>query len=568
MAASFFRHFLFRNRPPNLPQNEYKMIILNGQLSILCGGIGVFYIVFDMITQAFGSLLVYALLGGGSLLVVALIRLGRYELAKVVSLLNINAVVYLFVTRQGTHLYGLMYFIPICMASFAMFGHKGRYKALLMTLMSLGLAALALLSDYSILEKVTFSPELDRINQVINTMIAMISATVIIQFLIRLNHNSEKELSENGEYLKELAQQLESSQRQYALALRGINSGLWDWDITNNVMKLSVKWKRMLGYAEEELVDIPGQTVLDMVHPDHLDRVSDLVNRHLLKQEPYNMECKLRMKSGEYRWFSDSAQAEWNSEGRAVRMVGSMVDITDRKLAEEQITRQNAVLEKTNQELDKFVYSTSHDLRAPLRSMMGLVNIARQSNSIEEISACIDMMDERVKTLDDFVQEIIDYSRNSRVELKPERIELNELVKQVIDNLRFIENISAIDFRISIDPQLQLEVDKSRLRTILNNLIYNAVKYHNYQQQKPYVLVSAEKGNPSVVLKVEDNGIGIEPDFQKKVFDMFYRASEISKGSGLGLYIANEAAVQLGGMINLQSEPGVGSEFRVTLPNR
>ncbi|RAW02774.1 sensor histidine kinase [Pseudochryseolinea flava] len=233
-----------------------------------------------------------------------------------------------------------------------------------------------------------------------------------------------------------------------------------------------------------------------------------------------------------------------------------------------QLVQSNAELVKTNTELDRFVYSTSHDLRAPLSSVLGLIDIAHRSNSEREVKQYLGMMKDRIHSLDKFIKDITDYSRNNRLEIIRERINLHELASEVWDSLRFSPEAEHIKCEIDIQEDLYIETDKNRLRVILANLISNAIRYHDVRKNNKFIRLHYQLNGRVFFLKVEDNGQGIAPEYHNRIFDMFYRGNEQSKGSGLGLYIVKEALVKLSGSIRLESAPGVGSTFIVKLPQK
>ncbi|MBL7843887.1 MAG: HAMP domain-containing histidine kinase [Cyclobacteriaceae bacterium] len=233
---------------------------------------------------------------------------------------------------------------------------------------------------------------------------------------------------------------------------------------------------------------------------------------------------------------------------------------------ESRLMNLTAELKQSNAELDRFVYSVSHDLRAPLSSVVGLVGLAEMAERPEEIKTYLTMMRGRIDALEKFIRDIIDYSRNARLESIKEKVNLLELMQEVMDSLRFADEVSSVKIKTDIPSNLELVTDKIRLRIILNNLIANALKYHDRHKEERYVQVSANQQNQHYQIDVEDNGIGIQPDHLPKVFNMFYRASENSKGSGLGLYIARETIKKMGGQITVKSEFGRGTHFQINLP--
>lgn len=235
------------------------------------------------------------------------------------------------------------------------------------------------------------------------------------------------------------------------------------------------------------------------------------------------------------------------------------------KIANE-ISEKNVQLAKTNEELDRFVYSASHDMRAPLSSLLGLINLSEKATSAEELKTYLEFMKGRIQTMDGFIREITDYSRNSRTELEFESVQLNEIIREAINNLSYIDINRKIKIDIDASCNQCINTDTTRFKIIINNLLSNAYRYHNYNQESPFIRFTAERKDGFVFITVRDNGWGISEEHQKKIFDMFYRASEISAGSGLGLYIVKEALEKLGGAITVDSSPGVGSAFTFSIP--
>lgn len=233
-----------------------------------------------------------------------------------------------------------------------------------------------------------------------------------------------------------------------------------------------------------------------------------------------------------------------------------------------QLEERNEQLNKTNTELDRFVYSTSHDLRAPLTSIMGLINIINNTESPEEQKKYLGMMKDRVNSLDNFIKDITDYSRNNRLAINHEEVKLVDLAEEVWESLKFSPDAQNITFEIDIPEEITISSDKNRLKVIISNLMSNAIRYHDQKKERPFIRLSCEAKDKVFYLKVEDNGQGIAREYHTRIFEMFFRANEQSKGSGLGLYIVKEALMKLSGSIQLESNPGIGSTFIVKLPIR
>jgi signal transduction histidine kinase len=223
-------------------------------------------------------------------------------------------------------------------------------------------------------------------------------------------------------------------------------------------------------------------------------------------------------------------------------------------------------LKKANSQLDSFLYSTSHDLRAPIASILGLTNLAKIELKEETALKYFDMVENRVKKMDLVIADILQFARTTKAELKLEQIDFNKLLQEVISDLRFNEGATAIHLRYTPNPSFQLLSDYIQLKIILGNLVGNAVKYHHVEQADPFIAVRLITKKEEIIIEVEDNGTGIAKQYQEKIFTMFFRASTKSEGTGLGLYIVGEAVAKLRGRITVTSEVGKGSVFTVTLP--
>ena len=246
-------------------------------------------------------------------------------------------------------------------------------------------------------------------------------------------------------------------------------------------------------------------------------------------------------------------------------VVGSIIEIQERKLGEEKILLQNELLAKANKELDYFVYSVSHDLRAPLSSILGLTNIYSLALSEKEKQDIIGMINGRAHVLDEFIREVLDYSKNTRLELRLQELVIRETVQEVVDGLTHMEGFKSVRTQVDIDPTLILSSDSERLKVVLNNLIANSIYYRD-EGKDSFVRISAMKINDQCKLIIEDNGIGIKSEHHGKIFGMFYKAHARPQGTGLGLYIVKETMQRLGGSVSLSSEFGKGSVFTLILP--
>ena len=245
----------------------------------------------------------------------------------------------------------------------------------------------------------------------------------------------------------------------------------------------------------------------------------------------------------------------------------------DVRLTREELRKQNELLEKTNQsllqtnsELDRFVYSVSHDLSAPLKSVKGLINLSKLEPNAREIPGYLQKIEESILRLEDFIKEVLDYSRSKRAEIKFETIHLMQLVDEILQDLKYLEQFPRITLHTRLDEPVII-TDRTRLKIILHNLLANAIKYHPVDDRdSPEINIISKKENGRVTISVTDNGAGMPPEIRDRVFEMFFRGSQDSSGSCLGLYIARESAEKLGAALEVESTVGLGSTFKLLLP--
>ena len=221
-------------------------------------------------------------------------------------------------------------------------------------------------------------------------------------------------------------------------------------------------------------------------------------------------------------------------------------------------------LKQMNAELDSFFYNTSHDLRAPISSILGLTHVARLETGDKTMVHYFKMIESKIKKLDEVIGDILTFSKSAKLEIKKEEIDFNFLLKEIRSDLRFSEVATKIRPVYRANSANVLKTDAVQLKIILNNLISNAIKYHDLDKDDPFIEVTFVKLGNEVTIKVIDNGRGIEKEHFDKIFDMFYRAPSDLEGSGLGLFIVKEAAGKINGTVTVASELGKGSTFTLT----
>ncbi|MCL6524154.1 MAG: hybrid sensor histidine kinase/response regulator [Thermoflavifilum sp.] len=224
------------------------------------------------------------------------------------------------------------------------------------------------------------------------------------------------------------------------------------------------------------------------------------------------------------------------------------------------------MLEKTNDELSRFIYSASHDLRSPLMSILGILNLAKMDQSVVDPNGYLQMIESSVLRLDDFIQKIIEYYKNSRLEIEHQPVDFRQQIEDTIASCQHLH--PHVTFQVQVDQPVPFWGDNFRISVVLNNLISNAIKYQKPDEPNPWVKIQVVVNTQEAVIEVADNGIGIVPEHLQSIFKMFFRTKSLNKpGTGIGLYIAKEAVVRMGGTIDVQSVYGEGTRFELHLPN-
>jgi PAS domain S-box-containing protein len=245
-------------------------------------------------------------------------------------------------------------------------------------------------------------------------------------------------------------------------------------------------------------------------------------------------------------------------DGFLLRTWGVQTDITERKKTERELL-------ETNHELDTFFYKASHDLKGPLASVMGIVNLARLESQNSDLEGYFAMIETSVRRLDRTLLDLIDLARTRKGSTKISKINLKELVDEILGSLKHVMGFNRINFEIKIDHNTEIAADKVLVLSVFQNLIHNAINYCNHES--PWIRIKIDKTENGIQAILADNGQGIPDKIKGRVFEMFYRGHQESSGSGLGLFIVKNALEKMKGDIRFESETGKGTSFFVSIPN-
>ena len=227
----------------------------------------------------------------------------------------------------------------------------------------------------------------------------------------------------------------------------------------------------------------------------------------------------------------------------------------------------NERLTKTNNELNTFIYSVSHDLRTPLMSILGLLSLMDEENDLNEQQHYVKLMQSSIHKMDAYIQNTLNYYRNKKSDIEIKQINVKDFIDEILESMKsFREEVS---FSVNVDGEPYIYSDEVRLRICMNNLISNAIKYGKKDDAKYLIEIEGVCTPDFLELHVIDHGIGIPDDEMSQIFEMFSKGkqSKSSKSTGLGLYIVKQSLQKINGTIDVESELNQGSRFIVKIPN-
>ncbi|BDA74860.1 hypothetical protein CAL7716_090260 [Calothrix sp. PCC 7716] len=360
---------------------------------------------------------------------------------------------------------------------------------------------------------------------------------------------------------------LRESEERWQLALRGNNDGIWDYDLKTNKSLISHRCWEMLGYEDKELSSFEEWTKL--VHPEDVEVMMQQFEAHLNHQIPYYVaEYRMRCKNDEYKWVLSRGQALWDKTGRAVRVVGSLTDISDRKKAEAKLQQALLNAETANRAKSEFLARMSHELRTPLNSIIGFAQVLQRDTCTKTQNKYLDIINRNGQHLLGLINDVLEMSK-----IEAGKVKLNETVfdlysvlnelKESMTQLAVAKHLTLIFTRARSVPQC-ITADERKLRQVLLNLLSNAIKFTSKCTVHLHVIYE----NGKLSFDVSDTGVGIAAEEIDNLFEAFMQSSngKIQQGTGLGLCVCRSFVQLMGGEIKVKSVINQGSVFSFFLP--
>ncbi|MBM4235795.1 MAG: PAS domain S-box protein, partial [Firmicutes bacterium] len=373
---------------------------------------------------------------------------------------------------------------------------------------------------------------------------------------------------------------LKLSEERYDQAMSVKNEGTWDWDLITNDTYFDKRYYTMAGYQPGEF---PSNFVAwaERVHEDDLPAARKAIDDYLKgDSNRFNIEFRFRKKDNQWMWINGKGKISQRDEnGKPLRMIGTHTDITDRKLAEDEVFKLNAELEQrvkertaelevTNKELASFAYSISHDFRAPLRALNAFsANLTdKYSDQLDEQGLhYLNRIRYNALYMSDLVDDLLKLSRITRAEVKEQEVDLSRVAEEIIKDLQDAEPERQVT--VTVEPGLSAKGDFALLKALLENLLENAWKYSSKEVQAT-IEVGRSTVDGEAAFFVRDNGVGFDMAYADKLFGTFQRlhGADEFPGTGIGLASVQRIISRHGGKVWADSEEGKGATFYFTLP--
>lgn len=359
---------------------------------------------------------------------------------------------------------------------------------------------------------------------------------------------------------------LEESEERFRKMADGLPIIIWSTDSDG---KLNYMNKFGLNLFGESLESLQYKDWMQVFHFENREKLFNELIEAVQNSKPFRMEIRILKNDGEVRWLLIQGAPIYFSDGELLGYVGSSLDITERKEAEEKLEKKNKQLTRINNDLDNFVYTASHDLRAPMSNIEGLLESLKDTLQIDghkysrETELILDMMK---KSIDQFKNTIQDLTEITKTQKEPHvdigKVYFEKVVDEVKVSLSGLLESSQAEIITDFEVVDSIRFSKKNLKSIIYNLTGNAVKYR-HRGRKPKVVLRTTKTKEHILLIVQDNGLGINEENYSKIFEMFKRLHAHEEGTGIGLYIVKRILDNVGGKIEVTSEVGVGTEFKV-----
>lgn len=369
-------------------------------------------------------------------------------------------------------------------------------------------------------------------------------------------------------------EELKESEIRFNAAIEGTEAGIWDWDMIENSVTFSSQWKSMLGYNDEE-IENAFEEWSNLWHPDDVEKIKQTLDDHLAgKTQRFEVIHRLRHKDKHWCWIMTRGKILKDADGKPYRWIGTNIDVTKQKEAEEELKRAKEHAEIASKTKSEFLANMSHEIRTPMNSVIGFSELLQDTDLNKVQKQYVDTILTSGKGLLGIINDILDFSKIEAGKLELEIIwtDIIDLIEQAADLIKYSASKKGIELLINIDSKIPrfIMVDPVRVRQILANLLSNALKFTEKGEiELKASLISMNDNRGHIRFSVRDTGIGISETQREKLFKAFSQADSSTTrkfgGTGLGLVISDQLAQKMGGKLEVESVQSQGSEFYFTI---
>jgi two-component system sensor histidine kinase/response regulator len=363
---------------------------------------------------------------------------------------------------------------------------------------------------------------------------------------------------------------LKAAQARFERAINGTEDGLWEIDIASNTNWCSPRLVQLLGYEHFE-----PEFLNSIIHPEDLLKIDEAMRAHCDDNAPFDLEIRVKHAAGAYRWYRSRASAERDALGKALRLSGSLQDVTEARAAREELMRATEAAQAASRAKSQFLANVSHEIRTPMNGIIGMTGLLQDTSLDRTQREYAETVRSSADSLLTVINDILDFSKIEAGKLDLETIEmdLRANVEDVGAMLAFQAASKGLELIVNIHPDLPSMVlgDPQRLRQCVINLVSNAIKFT--QSGEIVIEVRPERGSDGTAFtyfEISDTGMGIDPDTLSTLFQPFVQADASTTrhfgGTGLGLSIVRRLVELMGGEVGVSSEAGKGSRFYFLLP--
>lgn len=368
---------------------------------------------------------------------------------------------------------------------------------------------------------------------------------------------------------------LQRSEERWQLALEGSRDGVWDWNVLTGEDFFSKSWKALFGFEDHEVAHHVDEFV-KRVHPDDLDGVWRDVERYFRRETPeYQREFRMLHRDGSVVWVLNRGVAVFDVDGKPVRMVGTIVDITEHKRSEAELSVAKEAAEVANRAKSAFLATMSHELRTPMTGVLAAAELLRASELNADQEEVLAMVLEGGRQMVDLVDDVLHLSRieAGRIELEKASVAVREMIEATLRSLHAParQRGFSMDFSVAEEVPEHVMMDRRRVSQVITNLVVNAIKYSGADAVEIAVSVTNDEANASRLhFEVKDGGVGIPESQLSTIFAPFEQAdlhtARTNGGTGLGLHVARSLVNAMAGKLDVRSQVGSGSTFWFDLP--